>query len=509
VVDGPSPVALRARVWHSRISKLYPPASSATVKDQTPVIVKHGEKMAILNPRVRSGMEAKPALMVLALSLALTASAQTVPNQVAAGSGNQQNTASAPSSAPLALTLQDALERAKKNNPEYRAAVTDFGLAREDRVQSRAALLPSVNYNAAFLYTEGNGTGGRFVANNGVHEYVSQGNAHQEISLATIADYRRASAAQAVARARAEIAARGLVVTVVQAYYGFVVAQRKYSTAQRAATEAQRFLGISQRLEHGGEVAHSDVIKAQIQTAQQQRDLQEAELEMNRSRLELAVLVFPDFNENFSVVDDLQIPEPLPSFPEVQAAAANKNPELRAAVATLQQTNQEVAVAWNGFLPSVSLDYFYGIDANHFAVNQIDPATGLQVRNLGYAATATLQLPIWNWGANRSKVKQADLRRQQARVELSFTQRQLLAKLQTLYNEARTARSELESLDQSAELAAESLRLTTMRYQAGESTVLEVVDAQNTLTQARNSFNDGQARFRVSMANLQTLTGSL
>ncbi len=89
---------------------------------------------------------------------------------------------------------------------------------------------------------------------------------HQEFSLANIADYRRTSAAEAVARARSEIAARGLVVTVVQAYYGFVVAQRKYSTEQQAATEAQRFLDISQKLEHGGEVAHSDVIKAQIQT---------------------------------------------------------------------------------------------------------------------------------------------------------------------------------------------------------------------------------------------------
>jgi outer membrane protein TolC len=444
-------------------------------------------------------------LMVLAWSLAGAASAQTAPSQVA-GSINQQS----PSGAPLTLTLQDALERAKKNNPEYRAALTEFRAAREDRVQSRAALLPSVNYNAAFLYSEGNGTmASRFIANNGVHEYISQGNVHQEISLATMADYGRARAAEAVARARSEIASRGLVVTVVQAYYGFVVAERKYSTAQRAAGEAQRFLDISQKLEQGGEVAHSDVIKAQIQTRQQQRDLQEAELEMNRSRLELAVLVFPDFTENFSVVDDLQVPEPLPSFPEVQAAAANKNPELRAAVAALQQAGREVKVAWNGFLPSLALDYFYGIDANHFATYQTDPTTGLRVRNLGYAATATLQWPIWNWGANRSKVKQADLRRDQARVELSFTERQLLAKLQTLYNEARIARSELESLDQSAELAGESVRLTTMRYQAGEATVLEVVDAQNTLTLARNAFNDGQARFRVSLANLQTLTGAL
>jgi outer membrane protein TolC len=175
----------------------------------------------------------------------------------------------------------------------------------------------------------------------------------------------------------------------------------------------------------------------------------------------------------------------------------------------LQEARHAVAAAWNGFLPSVSVDYFYGIDATHFAVNQVDPTTGLLIHNLGYAATATLQLPIWNWGSNRSKVKQANLRREQARVELSATQRELLAKIRTFYDEAETARSQLESLDKSAELAAESLRLTTMRYQAGESTVLEVVDAQNTLTQSRNALNDGQSRYRVALANLQTLTGNL
>jgi outer membrane protein TolC len=52
------------------------------------------------------------------------------------------------------------------------------------------------------------------------------------------------------------------------------------------------------------------------------------------------------------------------------------------------------------------------------------------------------------------------------------------------------------------------LRLTTLRYQAGEATVLEVVDAQNTLTLAQNALGDGQVRYRVAVANLQTLTGT-
>jgi len=446
-------------------------------------------------------------LLLLAVGLtALTvASAQTTPTPAGNSNIDQQV-----SGAPVTLTLQDALERARRINPEYHASVTELGLAKEDKVQSRSMLLPNVNFTTSFLYTEGNGTlSSRFIANNGVHEYISQGDVHQEFSPANFADYRRTLAAEAAARARAEIAARGLVVTVVQAYYGLAVAQQKYATAQRAEAEAQRFFDISQKLEHGGEVARADVIKAQIQLQQQQRELREAELEMNRSRLDLSVLVFPDFTENFSIVDDLQMPEPLPMFPEVQAAAANWNPELRAALATVQEANRAVAVAWNGFLPTLSLDYFYGIDANHFAANQIDPVSGLSVRNLGYSAMATLQLPVWNWGSSRSKLKQADLRRQQARVELSATQRELLANLRNLYNEAATALAELDSLNRSAELAAESLRLTNLRYQAGESTVLEVVDAQNTLTQARNSLNDGQARYRVALANLQTLTGNL
>jgi outer membrane protein TolC len=150
----------------------------------------------------------------------------------------------------------------------------------------------------------------------------------------------------------------------------------------------------------------------------------------------------------------------------------------------------------------LSVDYFYGIDSNHFAIRTDG------VRNLGYSAVASLQIPIFNWGGDRSKLKQAELRRDQARLELTHEQRLLLSHLQQFYDEASTARSEMDSLSSSAEMAAESLRLTNLRYQAGESTVLEIVDAQNTLTLARNAFDDGQARYRVALANLQTLTGS-
>src|ERR1700757_2740825 len=178
--------------------------------------------------------------IIFAVTCALAAS-QTTRDAATQAPAAQNST-----SAPLTLTLADALERARSNSPEFRAAGNESGLAHEDRIQGGAGLLPTVNYNNQFVYTEGNGTAsGKFIANNGVHEYISWGTVHQNISLGMVADYKRAAAAEALAKARLEIASRGLEVTVVDSYYGLLVAQRKYATGQHAVDEAQRFLDIS------------------------------------------------------------------------------------------------------------------------------------------------------------------------------------------------------------------------------------------------------------------------
>jgi outer membrane protein TolC len=407
---------------------------------------------------------------------------------------------------PITVTLQDALRRARDLDVQYHTAVVDAGLAHEDHVQARSALLPSLTYDNQYLYTEGTGSAiPRYIANNSVHEYVSQGNVHEVVSGAQFAAYRRTSATEAVAKAKLEIAARGLTVTVVRTYYAEIVSRRKYVNAEMGAAEARRFYDLSQKLERGGEVAHADVIKAQLQLNELQRTLQEAQLEMDRSHLELAVLTFPTFNQDFSTVDDLAVPPSLPALPEIAAQAQTKNPALYAALQAFKAAGYEVLAARAEYLPSMTLDYFYGIDASQFAVNTSTPDG--QIRNLGYSASATLNIPIWNWGATRSRVRQAELRRQQSQLELSAAQRRLLADLKILYSEAQTARAELDQLQQSAELAADQVRLTNLRYQAGEATALEVVDAQNTLITARNNYDDAQIRYRLSIANLQTVTG--
>ena len=404
----------------------------------------------------------------------------------------------------LRLTLDDALARARKNSTQFLAAQTDAAIARQDRYQAGAALLPSVTYNNQAISTSVSKGTLSFIANNGPHEYLSQANVHESVDLVSISAFRRASAASALAKARAEIASRGLVVTVVQSYYAVAAAQLKLEAAKKNGDEGDRFLKLTQDLEKGGEVAHSDVIKAELQMQDRRRQLLEAQLGLLNARLDFAVLIFPDFNDNFELAEDLHASVALPTLAEVQQRAARDNPDVRAALAAVQQAGHDVTGARGGYLPSLSFDYWYGIDAAQFAVNGLNG-----VSNLGSAAAATVNIPIWNWGATQSRIKQAELRRTQAQSELSLAQRKLLAEIKSLYAEAETALNELSGLSRSAELSGESLRLTTLRYKGGEATVLEVVDAQTTFAQANTAYQDGAVRYRVALANLQTLTGVL
>ncbi len=423
----------------------------------------------------------------------------------------------------LNITLADALNRAKVYAGVISPASLAESLAREDLKQAKSAALPTVNAFNQFIYTQGNGTpSGVFVANDGVHVYNEQAQVHEELLLfVRRGEIRRAAAAVASAKARIDVAARGLTATIIQNYYTVVSAGRRIRTAQTAVEEAQRFLDITRKQEQGGEVAHSDVIKAQLQSEQRGRDLNDALLNADKAKVALAVLIFPDLQQNFTVVDDFENAPALPQLADATGLATASSPDLRAAQSAVTEANLGVSVARYAYLPSFSFDFFYGINANQFAARTEYPtlAAGGSInqptylvphrQNLGYAAQATLTIPVWNWGTTQSKIRQASLRSRQASLDLSLAQRQIQGNLALAYREAQGSQTQLDSLRSSTALAAESLRLTLLRYQAGEATALEVVDAQTSAATARTAVDDGLLRYRLAIANLQSLTGTL
>jgi outer membrane protein TolC len=429
---------------------------------------------------------------------------------VALGSAHGQTPADA-SAADKPITLEEAIHRAEANEPAYAASSAESRAAGLDRSIARAGLLPGVVYHNQALYTQPNNektpaaaaqTTQKFIANNGVHEYASQAVINERLGLGGLAQVRRADAAAARAKAELEIARRGLVAAVTGLFYGSLAADTKLAVAQRANQEAADFTSLTGKREQAREAAHADVVKAQLAGQQRLRDLQDAKLAAEKAHLELGVLLFADPRTPFTLAfaDSAE----LSSRAEIDEAAAKNNPELKSALASLNVSNADVLAARAAYLPDLGLNVTYGIDAPQFAVNGPDG-----VRNLGYAASVTVDIPVWDWLSTQHKVRQSAIRRDAAKVALTATQRRLIARLDEAYSEAAAARDQLASLDASVATAAESLRLTKLRYTEGEATVLEVVDAQNAFVGAENAREDGRVRFQAARADLQTLTGTM
>lgn len=422
----------------------------------------------------------------------------------------------APSAAPpegpattLHITLRDAIERAKKLSPTLAAALTNAKVAAETVVQARAADLPNVSGNSQYLYTEGNGTlAARFIANNGVHEYIAQTDIHQAISAPLLIEYRRTVVLDAVAKDQATIAERGLTVTVVQAYATLFGAKGKLQTSKETLDAAQRFLTITQERETNGDAAHADVLKARIQADDSQSSLNNAQLALDQARVALALLIFPNMNQSFDLVDDPSKVLTLPSRGEAQQEASMSNPELDAAQKNTDAAHKGLLAAWLGYLPSLTFDYYYGIDANQFATRST-LYDGKRIENLGYSALATLSMPLFTWGATHSKVKAAKDEQDLARLNLDFARRQATSDFQLYYNEAQVAGNDLKTRQDAYADAVESRHLTLLQYQAGAATALEVVTSEAAVETESSALYDAKLRYATALANLATLTGVL
>jgi len=420
----------------------------------------------------------------------------------------------APTVAPVAITLDEAIKRAETSDPAYAAAAAERGATALDRSIALNGLLPGVVYHNQALYTQPNGQTNqagqgvasqpapRFIANNAVREYASQASINETLGLAGVAAVRHADAVSAKAAAEFEIARRGLVAGVTEMFYSSLAADQKLAVAERAHQESADFTKLTQQRENAREAAHADTVKAQLEEQQHNRDLEDAQLAAEKARLELGILLFPDPRTPFT----LQPPGVRPTLgtrEDAEQAAAKNNPQLKSALAALDASKADVLSARAAYLPDLGMNVTYGIDAPQLAVNGPD-----SVKNLGYSASVTLDIPVWDWLSTAHRVKQSEIRRDAAATALTNAQRSLIADIDEVYSDAAAAQGQLDSLDQSVKDAAESLRLTKLRYTAGEATVLEVVDAQNEYVTIQNAREDGQVRFQTAMANLATLTGN-
>ena len=202
-----------------------------------------------------------------------------------------------------------------------------------------------------------------------------------------------------------------------------------------ARQEAADFTRLTNEREQAREAAHADVVKAQLAEQQRERDLADAKLAAEKARLELGVLLFPDPRTPYT----LAAPEARAAAGLARGCGAGRGQEQSGAEERAGRAEREQCRCAGGARPPIcpilGLNVTYGIDA-HCNLPSMVPDPAAQARNLGYSASVTLNIPVWDWLATEHKVKQSEIRRDAAQVALSATQRRLIAQLDEAYSEA-------------------------------------------------------------------------
>lgn len=411
---------------------------------------------------------------------------------------------------PEPLTLDRAKALALAQPSALSQAEIDARIAEEGVTQARAAFLPTLSAPLAYTFTsplhgpEQHGVPyterpPAFVANNGVNEYFLVANAAGEIDvngrLRAELDQRRAELARA--EAAALVARRGVVSAVTESFYGLALAHAKRRIAADAVAAAEDFLRLTKLMLEGGEVAEVDTIRARVDVAARRDELLQAEAAERSAAETLNALT----GQQFGIVPDVEsLDRALPLPNEVSgltAEAVAKRPELAALDAEARAAEAAARAAHAERLPSLSYSVSAGVDDT-----AIEPS-----RDLGAAAVVSLNVPIFNWGASKSRQREAELRREQAEQARRIAERQYAQAFFSARAETEAAAARVRLLASSVADALRALDISMLRYRAGEASMLEVTDARATLATQRAAYYQAIFDYRITLDHLRLAVG--
>jgi len=399
------------------------------------------------------------------------------------------------------LSLAEARSIALQQASVFRQAEIDQRIAAEDLRQSKATLLPRARDSFSILYNSPvAGTSNQsFIAQNAVHEYQNLIGVTGEWNFGVFAAIRRGRALLEAARAGTEVARRDLLRAVDEAYYGAGLAQAKRTAAEQSLSAAEEFQRITELNDRAGEVPEVDVIRARLQTAARRDDLAQARQAEAIAGVSLGTLLGYDVTRVPSV-------EPLPptvdarEIESISAKEVTRRPEFAQLEARARAARAEIGLSRSELLPRI----IYSLDQG-FDTDSLNAGTLRQHR--GVLATASVDVPIFDWGLTLSRIRQAELRARKTETERQLVMRDLYLQFATARQQALTAAERVDNARRAVADAERNVTISIARYRAGEGSIVEATDALTTQATERLALQQALFDYQIARAHLLQAAG--
>jgi outer membrane protein TolC len=292
--------------------------------------------------------------------------------------------------------------------------------------------------------------------------------------------------------------ARDLVTLAVGgAYLQTLAAQARVDAAQVDLETANAVFHQSSEQHGEGVLGKLNVDQSQVRALTQQQQIITLRNDLAKQKINLARLIGLPPNPNYQLSDRFTYsPAPVESVEEAVEKAEQERPDGKAAQAQVEAARNALSAARAERLPSlaVSAQYEYlGTNPAH-----LNPA---------YSAVGTLNIPIWQGGRVGGDIAQAQAVLAQRQAELEDTRGQIEAEVRQVYLDLEAAAGQVEVARKNQDVASEALEMTRARMEAGVINTVEVVQAQQTLSNARLDLINAIFAHNLSKLNLARALG--
>ncbi len=408
------------------------------------------------------------------------------------------------------ITLREAIDAALRQASNFKAAQFNEQIAAQSIKQAKAALYPRIAANPAVIYTSpslGNTTPGvprppSFLGANAITEYQGVVNAAGEIDISgrLRATLKRNKLLLDSARAGSEIARRDLIQAVTDAYFNLALATLRRRGAEMNLQSATEFENNIKLQLDAGEVAPVDLVRARLQAANRRDELAQAQSNESVNADSLRVLVGLDFTTPIAA-EDLLVQ--MPTDGEIERfsqTAIETRPEFAQFEADRLAAEQDIKIARGERRPQITYSVNGGFISDSLSPVRLKNSLGIQP-NIG------VSIPIFDWGASRSREAQARLRLQQAENNRQLAERQFAQAFFTARSQAQSAASRVRQIAASITDAELNVSASLARYRAGEASIVEVTDANNTLILQRLALYQAIFDYQTARARLLRAIG--
>ena len=417
------------------------------------------------------------------------------------------------------ITLQQALELARRNNRELQSAQLAIERSRAALRAEQAALLPTLGIQAGVAnqgtYILGDGTvdeinqlGQPFERDRDSNTVGVNGNLFVDYDLYTSG---RRSATIRAAREQLrndrldfERISEDTRLNVATDYYNLQQADENVRIQRASLANAQASLRDAQALEQAGVGTRFDVLTAQVQVARAQQRLTDALSQQRVARRQLATRLSLSESVIITAADPVEIAGLWNLTQEQSIVQAFQNrAELEQQLAQRNISQQRRRIALASVRPQIGLAARYNV--RDIFGSSGDDTFSSDNRDFSddYSLGANLSLSLYDGGEARARARQeeaniaiAETNFASARNTIRFEVEQAYSNLQSNFDNIQTATVALEQ-------AREALRLARLRFQAGVGTQTEVIDSEDRLTQAEGERVNAILSYNRALAQLQ------